>query len=63
MDRPANPALDWLIDLADRMTEAQRATLLLVLQDAVIGAGESTCTADLRRIYAYERAIAHIAGA
>lgn len=63
MDRPADPALDWLIDLADRITQEQRAVLLLVLEDAVIGAGESTCTADLRRIDAYRRAIANIAGA
>jgi hypothetical protein len=63
MHLQSDAALDWLIDLAERMSEEQRSVLLEVLRDAEIGAGEATDTRILRRMDTYRRAMALIAGA
>lgn len=62
--------VDWLIDLAEQMSEEQRAALLEVLKDALevlkdaeIGAGEATSSEILGWMETYRRAIANIAGA
>jgi hypothetical protein len=59
-ERP-DPALEWLLDHAALMTPRQRDSLLSILLDASIGAGESTDTDILARVETYQRAMAHLA--